>query len=435
MKILIALGLFILIFIFLKRISNEKKGYYPLYFSVVLFYLAFDISFSEKAYWIVGVSSKFYINTATIVLIALVLVGMNRKIFKLTWEYFFFVPLFISIFTFPLMNSVNNSPMYLRLTLNYLSIYFCLLIAIEVPKISLRTFFTFFDYLAIMNGILGIAQMITNKALLIGNWSGSILYTEGIVDGSRAVGIAGSNNSGGNLAAILFVISVANYLNRRKAISIVAILMSLVFCILTQTRIALVAILFAILLYYVIDQRQSTQERLKKYIIAIFGVIVVIIVIIFTYSDIAKVLFTDRGDTQSQRIIQFKNAWQYAIMIHPFSGIGSGQWRSFLYNNTGIVDIPIHSQYLNYWVENGIVVFLLNIVLNFGILFGILRNKILSFGAKRFAVILFLVNFIYCNFNPNEIYTLTNVLYYLVMFVLLKSNKGNRILDDMIQDI
>lgn len=430
MKILIALSLFILVFIFLKRISNDRIGYLPLYFSIVLFYLAFDISFSDKIYRVVGVDLKLYINTATIIVIALVLVGINRKTFSITWEYLFFIPLFISIFMFGYV--IDNRPMYLRMVLNYLSIYLCLLVALETPKLSIDTFLSFFDYLAIMNGLLGIAQMVTNKALLIGNWGGTILYTEGIVDGSRAVGIAGSNNSGGNLAAILFVISVANYLNKKKVISIVAIFTSFIFCILTQTRIALVAIFISILLYYVIDQRRSVHDMLKKYIIAILGAIFVIIVVIITYSDITQIFFLNRGSTQDQRLVQFQNAWEYAISIHPFIGIGAGQWRSFLYNHTGIVDIPIHSQYLNYWVENGVIIFILNIIFNFGVLFGILKNKILGFNIKRLAIIFFVVNFICSNFNPNEVYTLTNVLYYLVVFVLLKSNKENRIPDNTI---
>lgn len=57
--------------------------------------------------------------------------------------------------------------------------------------------------------------MLTKKTLLIGSFSESILYTEGIVDSNRAVGIAGSNNSAGNLGALLFIIALFNLYKKR----------------------------------------------------------------------------------------------------------------------------------------------------------------------------------------------------------------------------
>lgn len=100
--------------------------------------------------------------------------------------------------------------MFLRVILNYVSIYLCFLLCKSIKNFYIESFFRSFNWLAILNGILGILQMLTKKTLLIGSFSESILYTEGIVDSNRAVGIAGSNNSAGNLGALLFIIALFN---------------------------------------------------------------------------------------------------------------------------------------------------------------------------------------------------------------------------------
>lgn len=69
------------------------------------------------------------------------------------------------------------------------------------------------------------------------------------------------------------------------------------------------------------------------------------------FDKIYQVFFLNRGNTENSRMIQFNNAISLGAKHHLLSGIGSGQWRSYLYKNFGIVDIPIHSQMLNYLVE------------------------------------------------------------------------------------
>ena len=73
---------------------------------------------------------------------------------------------------------------------------------------------------------------------------------------------------------------------------------------------------------------------------------------------------------------------------------------------------------LNYLVENGLFVFVVAIVFNIGILVTILKNSYLEKNYKLLALSLFFGNLIVSNFNPNQIYTINIIIYYLVMFYL-----------------
>lgn len=416
MKLLIAFIFFLTIFICISKKCNLKKDKM---FALIplLFPIAFDIAFSNVEYRIVGENLKFYINTATIMLFCFFLFISNKKIFTLTLEYVFFIPLFLNISTQLIFyeDLIGSGPMFNRLTLNYLTIYLCLLIVLSLKRIPLKEFLYNFNYLAIFNGILSILQMLTGKKLLIGSFSQSIIYTEGITDTYRAVGIAGSNNSAGNLSLLLFTIVLINVIKYRDKVSIISLFFTLIFAVLTQTRIALLAIgIVSVIVFILVPIQKKKKIYISLSVIGLFTTIAFIF-----YNRIIETLFLSRGNTANQRFIQYERAFNKGIFEHPFLGIGTGQWRSYLYRNYEIVDIPIHSQAYNFFVENGIFVFISFLLFNIFIIMKILNNKELDNNSKILGISLFVGNFLVSNFNPNQVYTINNAVYYLVIFSLV----------------
>ena len=419
MRIVLAIVFFLVVFILYKNLIIKDKDK-VIQIIPLLLYIAFNISINSLEYRIVGEYLKLYVNVATIIIFSAVLYFLNKKTFRLSWEYLYFITLLINIIysIFSDNISIDNFPMFLRVILNYVSIYLCFLLCKSIKNFYIESFFRTFNWLAILNGILGILQMLTKKTLLIGSFSESILYTEGIVDSNRAVGIAGSNNSAGNLGALLFIIALFNLYKKKDLLSLSATMLTFLFILLTQTRIALLGIVPSLILIYTFNKSSTRSQFFKKSLLTISFVGISFLALFLLFDKIYQVFFLNRGNTENSRMIQFNNAINLGAKHHLLSGIGSGQWRSYLYNNFGIVDIPIHSQMLNYLVENGLFVFVVAIVFNIGILVTILKNSYLEKNYKLLALSLFFGNLIVSNFNPNQIYTINIIIYYLVMFYL-----------------
>lgn len=422
MKIIVVFLFFLSILLISRTIYFKNYKDNIILAAILLFAFAFNVSFSDQVYRIVGEDLKFYVNTATLILLSLRILLVRKKLFIFNYGYMFFIALFINIiYQYFFTDLITNRPMFVRLLLNYFSIFLCLDISENIEDISIMKVFRFINYLAIFNGVLGILQIITKKQLLIGNFNASILYTEGVVDSNRVVGIAGSNNSAGNLAVVLFVVAFFCLLLDKNWVSLLSVSVTLVFALLTQTRIALLAIFIAATLLFTLIKLNTRQQVLIKHIVFIIVSIVTIFIISVFSNKIIQVLITDRGNTQSSRFIQYANAWNIVIKNHFWNGIGTGQWRSFLYDNYGLVDIPIHSQYFNFWIENGFLIFILNILFNIWIVIHATIKKFIPYNIKIFLWVLFMSNFIVCNFNPNQYYTITNSLYYLIVFLVMNS--------------
>jgi O-antigen ligase len=155
----------------------------------------------------------------------------------------------------------------------------------------------------------------------------------------------------------------------------------------------------------------------KKIIVVIFQAVLGLFAIIMFSSKIINKLFIERGDTQEDRFLQFDIVKKYIINDHWLFGIGTGQYRDYLYKNYSIFGPDIHSQYLNVMAENGIFIFILFVLFNCWII-----EKIISSNTGRLlkilGVALFIGNFVCSNFNPNQYYYLNNILYYLVMLTI-----------------
>lgn len=85
----------------------------------------------------------------------------------------------------------------------------------------------------------------------------------------------------------------------------------------------------------------------------------------------------------------------------------------------GKMEIDLHSQYLNVLVEQGIFIFIVFVTFNIILLKKVL-NKYKDNLTRCFIWGIFLTSIICFNYNPNQYYMLNNILYYIIMFSLLK---------------
>lgn len=417
-KVIIALLVVLTIFLFVYFYHNPYKKFRPLYVAVLFFGFSFSIALSHQTYRVVGEDLLPYVHFFTIIIFALWLMRVNLLLLKPSVDWLFFIPLGIQAIVSWDQGLITSSSDFLRVALNYLTVAMIVFIAESKPRFSIKTFLQMFNYIAVFNGVLSVAQIVTKKSLLIGNADASILYTEGLVDTFRAVGIAGSNNSAGNLACLLFVICLYNLGENFTWLGASGMVMSVVAALLAQTRIAFVAMAVAAFIWFITYKTHSRDTLLVKYIMGTIFVLLALTLLGLEFEKIIQVFFVDRGDTQNARFSQYLNAWDFGVRIHPFLGIGMGQWRSYLYNFANLVDIPIHSQYFSVMVECGVPVFIGFVIFNFDLLKKSLQSLAGNSRLRSFAVAFFAANFIVANFNPNQIYTVNVVIYYMVISFL-----------------
>jgi O-antigen ligase len=307
---------------------------------------------------------------------------------------------------------------FAMLVITYISIYILILIFKSIDTINVDRIYYSINYLAIFNGVLGIAQYITGKSLLIGDFNSSILYTTATnIETIRSVGLAGTNNAAGNFGALLFGIVFYNCLTKKSFFSILALGITLTFSILTLTRIGYIAIIVQIIIVFLFYYPKTRRGTHLKIILFTFSISTLIIfALIFSTSIINKII-TERGNTELARFIQYDRIFKFIISKHPFAGIGTGQYKEYMLSNFGIYDIDIHSQYLNILAENGLIFFMSFFILNLYILIRVLRSNLDS-KLKILGLSLFIANFICSNFNPNQYYYINNVFYYLLLFCI-----------------
>jgi hypothetical protein len=311
---------------------------------------------------------------------------------------------------------INDIFKFCSIVVLYLSIFFIGLMYKSLNEYNLERVLNAFSYMAIFNGILGVLQYITNKKLLIGAFNDNIFYTQGGDSVKRAVGLAFSNNAGGNLGAILFCIVLFNYLRTKKKIHLFAVVINGIFLALTLTRLGYLAAIVEAAIFFLLTKWDSISQIMKKMGLVIGGIVCVLIVALIYGDKIYNTLFTQRGNTEISRAIQYQNVFENIISKDTFwNGIGVGQYKYYSYYNFGILDIDIHSQYISVLAEQGIFIFILFIILNLYILKKALTNAEHKLE-KAFIISLFIGNLICCNFNPNEYYIINNLLYYLLMY-------------------
>ncbi|WP_430832207.1 O-antigen ligase family protein [Clostridium butyricum] len=368
---------------------------------------------------------QIYISLLTTVIFIIFIINIKKKLFKLTLNNLCMLLICIASLQSYFLSYIYNKGSYWNLNLTYLSIFILGLIFNykngDYDYIKITELFT---YIAIANGILGVFQFVTNKKLLYGQFNNSLYFkNESGMIVKRVVGIVGSNNAAGNLGFILFTVVLFNYLRSKEKINLVALIITTVFSILTLTRIGYVSIILTIVLNILIIKWNNLNAILKKVLLCGIGLLVIGIIFYFCGDLIIDILFKQRGNTQDARGIQFKFILDKIITKNNImSGIGTGQYKDYAYNNFNYTDIDIHSQYLNFYAENGLMVFLAVIFFNVNLFILAFKNCDNNLE-KVFITNLFLGNLICCNFNPNEYYQINNIFYYLLMYDFAYRNR------------
>lgn len=424
-KTLIALVI-ITIIMFILNNSNYFKNKKYKNVIIILFStcLAISVRINYNQY-IIGTVENIYMPLTLFLIGIISILTINNNIKKISLDNILMIIFLSTIFISYASNQIYDVVSFWTIVPTYLSIFFIGFVYKNIQGYEYYNITNFFSYIAIFNGILGIAQFITNKKLLFGQFNGDIYYLQGSELVKRVVGIAGTNNAGGNLGAILFTVVFFNYLKRKNTVNLMALILTSIFSILTLTRIGYLGIIIVLFVNFIMSKWNSMSKIVKKILIVAACAIIVVIIIAAFGDKIYFVLFEQRGNTQDYRKIQldfiFKNIMKYVGFL---SGIGAGQYKYYAYYFIGFKDIDIHSEYLNIMVENGVLMFILFIVLNIYLLVRAFKkcdDKI----EQAFIVGLFLANLVCSNFNPNQYYIVNNLLYYLLIYCFVYKKKPN----------
>lgn len=397
--------------IYTKTDSKTNKIYYLIFTLVIPFNTGITISsvFSNNTYSI-GIHYVFM----TIICIFISSVDLNYL--KLTLVEILFIVIGISIVINYCINEIYDINKFISIVNIYISMNLLFIIFKNIAKENKYKILSAFSYVAIFNGILSILQYITGKKLLLSGLSVSILYTEGISVTKRAVGIAGTNNAAGNLSAILFSICIYNYIKNRRLRDLIAIILTLISSMLTLTRIGYLAIFVQVIIFFLMSNWHSINALLKKIKIIVTVFIPSICILLWKIDEIIRVLFLERGSTESYRFIQFDNVITYlSDTIKIFDGIGIGQYTSYLLYKFGLSEIDLHSQLINTLVDQGIFITVIFSIIHIIFFINAIKNAD-DISEKAFIYSLCIGNLICSNFNPNQFYYLNNIIFIILLY-------------------
>ncbi|GKX68185.1 O-antigen ligase family protein [Inconstantimicrobium mannanitabidum] len=417
-----------LIFIFLgyiffnKMYHGENKREYIMISLVIITCLNVGINMHYSTHFM-RLVQQWYIPLIAVVLAIVFIVNFNLKKSKPTLDTILILIIVISNLVIYAYGNIANQIKFFNICIVYVCIILIGYLYKFLEGYDYIKIVDFFSYIAIANGILAIAQYITNKKLLIGQINSNIFYEQSGVLVKRVVGLAGTSNAAGNLGTILFAVVFFNYLRSREKKHLIALIITSFFSILTLTRIGYLGITLVIITDLLMFYKESLKIlKQNKVIIFILLIIAVILVTIFGYK-VYNILFLQRGNTQGCRIDQFKLVYKNIIKNNSFfHGIGAGQYQYYIYYFFRYWDIDIHSQYLNLLAENGWVMLIVFISFNICVFIKALKrcsNKL----EKSFIIGLFLANLACCNFNPNQDYFINNIMYYLAIYLFVYKTK------------
>ena len=238
------------ILFFLNKIFIKKKDKY---YNIVMVILSLVSCYSidmNYAQFIMKESRYLTIPFAVIVIVAIFIATLSRGSIKISIDNLILIIILVNTYIYFYQGMISDYVKYIQIFILYLSIFCISFLYKNIRYYDYKKILNVFSYVAIFNCILGIMQFITGKKLLPGVFNESIMYSEGVVGAKRIVGIAGTNNAAGNLSAIIFAIVTYNYLRTKKKIHLLAILSTLVFSILTLTRIGYLAIAVECLIFF-----------------------------------------------------------------------------------------------------------------------------------------------------------------------------------------
>ncbi|ASS89468.1 O-antigen ligase family protein [Aeribacillus pallidus] len=430
LKILFSLVLFVSFFLLLILVNNTNKVKIGL--ALILFSISINVSFQVYQFQ----NQILYLNLATLVIFIIVIslifyyILLKNKVntlkSKKNDQAKNFYILFLSILTIILiiclqfyLRRIYDINLYFHhltmyITICLLMIWFYLTSKITNYQQNNIIIFRLILLTATINFIISVLQYVFNKSFLPSDPNASINYYEGVEVVKRVWGIVGASNGAGNLGAIFFPILLYYSYKTKSKIALLVFVLNIIFVALTLTRIAYLAIIIELLIFviYISFKNISYKNLGIRIFVLLFSSFVLSFCIYLYYDDAYKLLFLDRGDTESHRFTQFLMVIDL-VKGYPIFGVGAGQYVYFLYSNYRVIDLAVHSQFLNVMVETGTLAFTLYFIIYIYMLIGILKN----FPSDPwFPVSLFIGNFIVVNFNPNQYY---NVSVYIFIFTSL----------------
>lgn len=411
--------IFLSILYFNKYVWKKERNYNNILIIVMFMCTAINVKIADfKPFFDEGKGIYIPLVVFVVATVAIVTIRFNYvklSSIKITLDEIILIIILASIFLSYISGQIKDMSKFYSIVALYLSILFIGIMYKNLRVYNVEHVLNAFSYMAIYNGVLSMLQYITNKKLLIGVFNDDILYRGGYDVVKRVVGIAGSNNSAGNLGSLLFSITLFNYLRTKKKIHLFAVIVNGVFLALTLTRVGYLASGIGAVIFFFFSEWDS-DSKVKKLRVVFWSILSMLTVALIYGQKIYNVLFTQRGNTTNSRQNQYQNVFDRIISHNGFwNGIGVGQYKYYTFLKFKVQDLDIHSQYINVLAEQGLFIFILFIILNMYILKKAFDNT--EYMLERaFLLSLFLGNLICCNFNPNQYYTINNLVYYLLMY-------------------
>jgi hypothetical protein len=319
----------------------------------------------------------------------------------------------------PMFLYIYSAESYSLYLFTYFNIELMLIIFIILRRFNYekKTVINVISVFSLMNAILGFLQYITGRVLI--DFKDSSQQITNLYLGERVSGFVIGDNGGGNLGAILFPLLIYKYKQDKNVFNFILILADVLFTIFTFTRIAYLAICVEVLVSMLLSVKNiSIKQIIKSISTFIFVLGVGIYSYLKYFNEIVNIFLGQRGDTQSDRFIQFAIAIK-AFFSTPVLGTGHGQYNDYImYRIDTFDDLVIHSQLLNMLVEEGIIIFMLFSIFNICLIY-MLVKKYNRKMERLFIIMLFIGNLICINFNPNQTYEINIYIYYFILFGLL----------------
>lgn len=286
---------------------------------------------------------------------------------------------------------------------------------------------------SIINAAVAVLQYKTGLILVNSKDAASQIRTFSTV--KRVSGISGADNAAGTLAVILFPV-ILYYFDKKKTLTSLAVFLSnILFLIYTFTRIGYVAAVVEVLIYIRYSINFKSLKSIVSSTLKTFFLSLIMLFLYNKYFDFFYLhIYLERGNTQDDRFIQFAKAMK-AFLACPIFGVGAGQYNDYLLDKLRIFDLHvIHSQLINFLVEEGAVLFIILLFFNIYLLI-LLIKKYKNRIELKYIIMLFTGNLISSNFNPNQYYALNIYLYYFIMFGLLFSqDEIPKVVDEKTRD-
>lgn len=438
MKILFLLILLLIFYVAIIMIYSKKKVFLLNSIILIFIFMSFSINININ---VGSLDQPIYIPLLTFISFTVIaafftIITLGKKVKKdvfnknsainnvkkmvcsilliLSMLFFLFVQMqFVHIYNYSLYN--DNIFFLINLLLLCIVFFFLNRNGLKIKQVLLAIVI-----FSLINSVLSYFQYIFNSSFLLFNENDDILYTAGVVNTKRVVGLVGASNGAGNLAAILTPILILYTYKYKSKIGFLAIILNMLFCILTFTRIAYLAIFVEIAIGFLIIRSKNKLVLIKKSLLFIFLISLSGLISYFFYDDIYKILFTNRGNTHSSRFEQLENI-KLILSNFSFFGIGAGQYVYYLAAYFSISDIVIHSQLLNILVEQGLI----NLLLFTTFIAYLSINASRNIQTKWFIPIFMLGYLIVSNFNPNQYYLIPNYIFFITLFSMLFRSKTN----------